>query len=60
MQKSGLLKEVVEQSINKSHKIPEWMECDKNRFLGRIIRIPVRADIQATINENFIVELYSK
>jgi len=56
--------EFVESVINKrlkTHaKVPEWLELDKKNKVGRIIRLPVRDDIQLQVNENSIVELYSK
>lgn len=54
------LDEVVEKPMAAGQKVPGWLELDKSQYLGRILRLPVREDIQATINENFIVELYSK
>lgn len=60
VKKEGFMKEIVEKSIVKGIKIPEWLELDKDKYLGRILRMPDRSDIQAAINENFIVELYSK
>jgi len=40
--------------------IPEWLESDLEKLKGKIIRFPEREDIQAPINEQVIVELYSK
>lgn len=38
----------------------EWMEVDANKLEGVFKRGPERADLPAEINENLIVELYSK
>jgi len=38
----------------------EWMEVDTNKLEGVFKRGPERADLPADINENLIVELYSK
>jgi small subunit ribosomal protein S4 len=38
----------------------EWMEVDANKFEGVFKRLPDRVDLSADINENLIVELYSK
>jgi small subunit ribosomal protein S4 len=43
-----------------SLSIPEWLEVDLKNLKGKVIRIPERADIKAPINEQMIVELYSK
>jgi small subunit ribosomal protein S4 len=40
--------------------IPGWLESDLEKLKGRIIKFPEREDIQAPINEQVIVELYSK
>lgn len=37
-----------------------WLEWDNNEMVGKIINIPLRADIPENINEQLIVELYSK
>ncbi len=38
----------------------EWMSVDQSKLEGQLIRKPDRADLPAEINENLIVELYSK
>ena len=38
----------------------EWMQVDTNKMEGTYTRNPDRADLPAEINENLIVELYSK
>ncbi|MDR1312433.1 MAG: 30S ribosomal protein S4, partial [Deltaproteobacteria bacterium] len=40
--------------------VPAWMELDKAAFLGKIKEMPTRQDLPVTINEQLIVELYSK
>lgn len=58
--KAGLLDQVVDKRLATNIKVPEWLELDKNERKGRVIREPARADIQLQVNENAIVELYSK
>ena len=58
--KTGLLSEIVDKRLATNIKVPEWLELDKNARKGRVIREPVRADIPLQVNENAIVELYSK
>lgn len=57
--KEGFIKEVVDKRGG-AGKAPEWLEHDKKGRRGKVLRLPVRADIQMPINENAIVELYSK
>lgn len=40
--------------------IPQWLELDKDAFKGVIKALPVREDITMPIQEQLIVELYSK
>ena len=40
--------------------IPHWLEFDKSTMKGRVIGIPTREDISLPIQEQLIVELYSK
>ncbi|MCU7554460.1 30S ribosomal protein S4 [Alteromonas sp. ASW11-19] len=39
---------------------PTWIEVDSNKMEGTFKRIPERTDLSADINEQLIVELYSK
>lgn len=39
---------------------PEWLESDGANFKGAVKALPSREDIQFPINEQLIVELYSK
>ena len=40
--------------------IPEWIEVDAENLALEVKRLPIKADIGMTIEENLIVELYSK
>ena len=39
---------------------PKWLDRDKNNLSGKVIAMPVKADIDFEIAEHLIVELYSK
>ncbi len=39
---------------------PGWLEIDANKMVGMFKNVPDREDLPAEINENLIVELYSK
>lgn len=39
---------------------PEWLERDKNELKGTVTRLPKREDIDYPVDEQLIVELYSK
>jgi small subunit ribosomal protein S4 len=40
--------------------IPQWLELEKDAFKGTVKLMPVREDITMPIQEQLIVELYSK
>ena len=40
--------------------LPEWIEIDRDAFSGKVTALPVRTDTAAEIDEQLIVELYSK
>jgi len=40
--------------------VPSWLEINKDNFKGQIVGIPTREDITLPIQEQLIVELYSK
>ena len=40
--------------------VPPWLELDKEQMIGHVKALPAREDITIPIQENLIVELYSK
>ena len=40
--------------------IGDWLSVDEGKVEGTFVRNPDRSDILAEVNENLIVELYSK
>jgi small subunit ribosomal protein S4 len=40
--------------------VPQWLEINKENFKGEVKGIPAREDITLPIQEQLIVELYSK
>jgi small subunit ribosomal protein S4 len=58
--KKEFLETVVDKRLNIGIKVPDWLELMKAERKGKVLRLPVRADIQAPIEEHLIVELYSK
>lgn len=39
---------------------PTWLSIDRDNYKGRIVSLPKRDEIQQPVNEQLIVELYSK
>ena len=60
LEKKGFVELVIERRLKIGIKVPEWLELEKKEHRGRILRFPVRSDIQVPIEEHLIVELYSK
>lgn len=58
--KKVFVEEVIDKRLKMGIKVPEWLELDKQQRLGKVLRLPVRSDIQVPIEEHLIVELYSK
>ncbi len=40
--------------------VPDWLVADKDQFSGKVSRIPTREEIAPIVNEQLIVELYSR
>lgn len=40
--------------------MPKWVEFDTENFVGKVLANPAREDIDLTINEQLIIEHYSK
>jgi small subunit ribosomal protein S4 len=40
--------------------VPDWLTVDKDNFQGTVARIPSRDEIAPIVNEQLIVELYSR
>lgn len=51
-------KEVVD--VAEKRVAPLWLERDARGFYGRVLRMPERAEIDGNLNEQLIVEYYSR
>ncbi len=40
--------------------IPDWLDLDVDNFVGRAVKLPTREDVKLPIEEQLIVELYSR
>lgn len=61
--KQGMVENVhVQQAINisRSRGVPHWLELDPEKPQGKLVALPAREDLTMPIQENLIVELYSK
>jgi small subunit ribosomal protein S4 len=40
--------------------LPDWLELDRENYKGTVKRLPVRQDVTIPIEEQLIVEFYSR
>jgi small subunit ribosomal protein S4 len=46
--------------LTQIHTVPDWLVLDKDQFQGKVVRIPSREEIAPIVNEQLVVELYSR
>src|SRR5580692_11978607 len=53
---------IIEQGTQYAaqNPVPAWLEANFENMSGRVLQLPKRADVNLPINEQLIVELYSK
>ena len=53
--------EIIDSLAKSEHRgMPGWVEVDSGNFRGKVLHIPSREEIQLPVQEQLIVELYSK
>lgn len=53
------IRAIIEQAKGKK-SIPSWMEVDTEKMEGRILNLPTREEMEVQIQEQLIVEFYSR
>jgi small subunit ribosomal protein S4 len=56
--KNPLIRSSVETARGRG--VPEWLELDAENVSGKVLRLPTREDIKLPVQEQLIVELYSR
>jgi len=56
--KVGAINESLEAVVRRG--VPSWLELDKDNYKGTVKALPIRQEITMPIQEQLIVELYSK
>jgi small subunit ribosomal protein S4 len=53
---------IVEQAVQyaSANPLPAWLEVNYETLSGRVLSLPQRKDVNLPVNEQLIVELYSK
>ena len=60
-QASRDMPEIADSMAKSEHRgIPAWVEVDGANFRGKVLHIPSRDEMQLPVQEQLIVELYSK
>ena len=54
------VEQVVRDATDLTASVPAWLEADHDNLSARVLKTPERIDIDAPIEEQLIVELYSK
>lgn len=53
-------KEMIEKNIDSKAKLPTWLKLDQKTLTGEIINLPSREEIDTPVDEQLIVEFYSR
>jgi small subunit ribosomal protein S4 len=53
---------ILEESKNfaSGQRSVAWLDINRDNFSGKVIALPKREDVNLPVNEQLIVELYSK
>lgn len=54
--KKEMFKDIRETKV----VLPKWLEWNSEKLEGKVLRLPERSDIDLTISEHLIVEIYSR
>jgi len=52
--------ETIQNSVSRGSARFSWIEWDGSTLTGKYLNMPIRSEVPETINEQLIVELYSK
>ncbi len=52
--------EPIQRGLSYERNVPSWLELDNDALTGKVLDFPKREDIDIDINEQMIVEFYSR
>lgn len=52
--------DIIHSALKSLRDVPDWIEIDKVKLTGTVVRVPDRAGIPIDVQEQLVVELYSK
>ncbi len=53
-------KDLDASGILRKKRVPEWLSLDAGALAGRVLRAPDRGEMDLAVNEQLVVELYSR
>ena len=54
------LTDIIKESVEINNFVPEYLDFDADNLKGTFVRFPERSELPAEINEQLIVEYYSR
>ena len=62
VRETAVSRQLVNKSLESSQirPVPEWVSFNRDALRAQILRVPTRDDIQPIVNEQLIVEFYSR
>ena len=52
--------DIIEEALEFNNFVPEYLDFDADKLEGTFVRLPERSELSAEINEQLIVEYYSR
>ena len=52
--------DVVRDATELTSGVPAWLQADHDSLTAKVLRLPERSEVSAPVEEQLIVELYSK
>ena len=62
VKRSDRSKRLASRAVDQTSAIssPEWLVVDRENLTGTVMRVPTGSDINPIVNEQLVVELYSR
>ena len=52
--------EIIKEAVEVTNYVPEYLTFDADKLEGSLVRVPERGELNPEINEQLIVEYYSR
>jgi small subunit ribosomal protein S4 len=50
----------IKEAVEATNVLPKFVEFDKNKLCGKLVRLPERSELNQEINESLVVEYYNR